>query len=98
MTHFSGCQPIKEHHSSALTTKNPPRRTGTWKVRLAIDGFDTFKAAGEDGILDGLLLHGIEVIISHITKNFAACMAYGHILLAWRAVRVIFIPKPGRDS
>jgi hypothetical protein len=95
MTHFPGCQPIEEHHSSALTTKNPPRRTGTWKVRWVIDGFDTFKAAGEDGIFHGLLPHGIEVIISHITKIFAA---YGHILLAWRAVRVIFIPKPGRDS
>jgi hypothetical protein len=29
---------------------------------------------------------------------FAACLAYGYIPLAWRAVRVIFIPKPGRDS
>jgi hypothetical protein len=25
-------------------------------------------------------------------------LAYGYIPPAWRAVRVIFIPKPGRDS
>jgi hypothetical protein len=67
-------------------------------VRWAIDGFGTFKAAGEDGIFPGLLQHGIEIIIGHITKIVAACLAYGYIPLAWRTVRVIFIPKPGRDS
>jgi hypothetical protein len=30
--------------------------------------------------------------------NFAGSFAYGYIPLAWRALRVIFIPKPGRDS
>jgi hypothetical protein len=48
---------------------------------------------GEDGIFPGLLQHGIEIIIGHITKMFAACLAYGYIPLAWRAVRVIFRPK-----
>jgi hypothetical protein len=38
------------------------------KVRWAIDGFCTFKAAGEDGIFPGLLKHGIEIIICYITK------------------------------
>jgi hypothetical protein len=36
--------------------------------------------------------------IGHITKIFAACLAYGYIPLAWRAVMVKFIPKSGRDS
>jgi hypothetical protein len=68
-------------------------------VRWAIDGFGTFKAAGKDGISPGLLQHGIEIIIiGHYTKNFAACLAYGYIPLAWKAVRLIFIPKPGHDS
>jgi hypothetical protein len=67
-------------------------------VRWAIDGFGTFKAAGEDGIFPSLLQHGIEIIISHITEMFAAFLAYGYIPLAWRVVRVIFIPKPARDS
>jgi hypothetical protein len=53
---------------------------------------------GEDGIFPGLLLHGIEIIIGLITNFFAACFAYGYIPLAWKAVRVIFIHKPGRDS
>jgi hypothetical protein len=68
------------------------------KVRLAIDGFGTFKAVGEDGIFPGLLQHWIEIIIDHITNIFAAYLAYGYIPLAWKAVRVIFIPKPCCDS
>jgi hypothetical protein len=63
-----------------------------------IDVFGTFKAAAEEGIFPGLLQHEIEIIIGHITNKFAACLAYGYVSLAWRAVRVIFIPKPGRDS
>jgi hypothetical protein len=62
-------------------------------VRWAFDGFGTFKAAGEDGIFPGLLPHEIEIIIGHITKIFAACLAYGYIPLEWRALSVI-----GRDS
>jgi hypothetical protein len=65
---------------------------------LAIDCFGTFRAAGEDGIFPGLLQQGIQIIIGHITKKFAAYLVYGYIPLACRAVRVIFIPKPGRDS
>jgi hypothetical protein len=63
------------------------------KMRWAIDGSGTFKEAGEDGIFPGLLQHGIQIIIGHITKNFAACLANSYIPLAWRAVRVTFIPS-----
>jgi hypothetical protein len=51
-------------------------------VKWTIDGFGTFKAAGDDGIFSGLLQHGIDIIIGHVTKIFAACFAYGHIPLA----------------
>jgi hypothetical protein len=38
------------------------------------------------------------VLQLHLTYIFAACLAYGYIPIAWRAVRVILIPKSGRDS
>jgi hypothetical protein len=76
-------------------TRTRPGVVSEDKVRWTIDGFGTFKAAGEDGIFPGLLQHGIEIIITNI---FVACLAYGYIPLAWRAVRVLLIPKPGRDS
>jgi hypothetical protein len=106
MTHFPDGQPIEEPNSSGRVLQESAHEDWDFasevvsedKVRWAIDGFGTFKAAGEDGIFPGLLQHGIEIIIGHITKFFAACLAYGYISLAWKAVRVIFIPKPGRDS
>jgi hypothetical protein len=48
------------------------------KMRWAIDGFVTFKAAGEDGIFPGLLQHRIEIIIDHITKFYQVV-----ILMNW---------------
>jgi hypothetical protein len=72
MTHCPGCQPIEEQHSSGRVLQEPAQED--WdltsevvsedKVRWAIDGFGTFKAAGEDGIFPGLLHHGIEIIIA----------------------------------
>jgi hypothetical protein len=61
-------------------------------------GYWPFKAAREDGIFPGLLQYGIEIIMGHITNFFAACLAYGYIPLAWRAVRDLLISKAGRDS
>jgi hypothetical protein len=56
------------------------------KVRWAIDGFGTLRAAGGDGIFPGLLQHRIEIIIVHIAIMFAACLAYGYIPFACWAV------------
>jgi hypothetical protein len=52
MTHFPGCEPIEEHHSSGQVLQEPAQR-------LSARTFGTFKAAGEDGIFSGLLQPGI---------------------------------------
>jgi hypothetical protein len=85
MTHFPGCQPIEQPNSSEWVLQEPAQED--WdlafevvsedKVRWAIDGFGTFKAAGEDGIFSGPLQHGIEIIIGHIPK---------FLLHVWRMV------------
>jgi hypothetical protein len=78
MTHFPGGQPIEEYHSAGRVLQEPAHED--WdlasgvvskdNVRRAIDGFGTFKAAGEDGLLQ----HGIEIIIGHY-KHF--CCMFG---------------------
>jgi hypothetical protein len=78
MTHFLGGQPSEEHHSSGRVLQEPAQED--WdlasevasedKVRWAINGFGTYKAAGEDGLLQ----HGIEIIIGHY-KHF--CCMFG---------------------
>jgi hypothetical protein len=58
-------------------------------VRWAIDGFGTFKAAGEDGIFPGPLQHGIEIIIGHITKNLVLTLhRWIDVMLRCRSDRV----------
>jgi Reverse transcriptase (RNA-dependent DNA polymerase) len=68
------------------------------KIRWAIAGFGPFKTAGEDWIFPALLKNGIEVLIRPLHRIFIACLAFGYIPKPWRKVKVIFIPKPGRDS
>jgi hypothetical protein len=80
-------QHLQEHHNSGRVLQEPTQKN--WdltsevvsedKVRWFIDGFGVFKAAGEDGTFPGLLQHGIEIIIGHMTNIFAACLAYGYI-------------------
>jgi hypothetical protein len=46
----------------------------------------------------GRIEYFLAYYIGHITNFFTECLTDGYIPLAWRAVRVIFVPKPGRDS
>jgi hypothetical protein len=65
------------------------RRTGWWHRRLwtpkrwAIEGFGSFKSAGEDGIFPAILKNGIEILSGPLVKIFTACLALGYIPEAW---------------
>jgi hypothetical protein len=80
MTHFPGCQPIEEHHSSERFLQEPAQEDWNLasevvsedKVRWAIDGFGTFKVAGEDGLQQ----HGFEIIIGHILPHVWRMVTY----------------------
>jgi hypothetical protein len=99
-THFPGCQPISEPQS-----KSQPITPSTedWvvassviteeKIRWAVNGFGSYKTAGEDGIFPGLLQQGIETLDVPLCKIRTACLAFGYVCKAWQKVRVIFIPK-----
>jgi hypothetical protein len=66
------------------------------KIRWALNIFKPFKSAGTDGVLLALLQEGVEHLVPHLCRIFRACMAYGFVPMAWRQVRVTFIPKPGK--
>jgi hypothetical protein len=72
-THFPGCQPIMENTVRAI-----PVRTLTeedWlvasgavdfdKIRWAIEGFGSFKSAGEDSIFPALLKNKLKFYLDH---------------------------------
>jgi hypothetical protein len=106
-THFPGCERSSDENSTTLETTSLPTEAN-WleafgiisedKIRWAIAGFGPFKTAGEDGIFSALLKNGIEVLINSLRKIFIACLAFSYIPKPWWKVKVIFIPKPGRDS
>jgi hypothetical protein len=56
--------------------------------------FKPYKSVGTDGIVPALLQQGEEYLVPHLCRIFRACVAYGFIPLAWKQVKVIFIPKP----
>ena len=51
-----------------------------------------------DGIFQALLQEGREILIPYLIKIFRTCLATGYVPTAWRRVKVVFIPKPGRSS
>jgi hypothetical protein len=45
-----------------------------------------------------MLQQGIDIIVKPLTNILIASIAFGYIPKAWRKVRVIFIPKPGKAT
>jgi hypothetical protein len=68
------------------------------RVEWAIDSFAPYKSPGVDGIFPALLQEGQEVLIPYLIKIFRPCLATGYVMTAWRQFKVVFIPKPGRNS
>ena len=51
-----------------------------------------------NGIFPALLQETREVVIPHLVRIFRACLATGYVPAIRRGVKVVFIPKPGRNS
>lgn len=67
------------------------------KVLWAIEDFKPYKSAGADGIFPALLQHTADTLLNDITMILRACIAYSYIPRSWRLVKIIFIPKPGKE-
>ena len=63
----------------------------------AINSFVPYKSPGLDGIFPALLQQGQEILIPYLIKIFPTCLATGFVPAAWRKVKVVFIPKPGKS-
>ena len=51
-----------------------------------------------DGIFPALLQKVREVIIPYLVRIFCACLLMGYVPAIWQQVKVVFIPKPSRNS
>jgi hypothetical protein len=68
------------------------------KIKWAINSFDSYKSPDLDGIQPVHLQKVNWLLLPLLTKIFRASLAISFIPNIWRMTRVIFIPKPGRDS
>jgi hypothetical protein len=68
------------------------------RVVWAADSFAPYKSPEMGGIFLALLQEGREVFVPYLVRIFCACLATGYVPVMWRQVKVVFIPKPGRDS
>ncbi len=67
------------------------------RVRWAVNSFMPYKATGPDGIYPICLQKGLDLIIKHLIKVYGGSIAMGHIPEPWRDLRVVLIPKLGKE-
>ena len=63
-----------------------------------IDSYAPHKSPGMDGIFPALLQEGQEDLIPYLVRIFRAFLATGYVPAIWRQVKVVFIPKPSKNS
>ncbi|CAF4919851.1 unnamed protein product [Pieris macdunnoughi] len=105
-THFPGCiianeqawQPYSERATDSSDWQVAHKIITNEKVTWAINSFLPFKAAGLDGIFPGLLRWSGNLIVDYLVSVFRACIAHRYIPLKWREVKILFIPKPGKED
>jgi hypothetical protein len=68
-------------------------------VVWAIDSFAPYKSPGMDGIIPGPVAKEMGgVLVPYLVKIFHACLATDYVPAIWHQVKVVFIPKPDRNS
>lgn len=68
------------------------------RVRWAIHSFEKYKSPGFDNIYPIMLQKGWNIMGEHIVNIYKACLDLGHVPKKWNEVKVVFIPKPGKDN
>jgi hypothetical protein len=51
-----------------------------------------------DGIIPALLQEGWRVVVPYLIRIVCACLDIGCVPTVWLQVKVVFIPKPDRNS
>ena len=91
-------QPAAACRTQTLDWRVATRIVTYRKVGWAIDSIAPFKIPGMDGIFPALLQEGREVLIPYLVNKYRAYLATGYVPAMRRQVKVVFIPKPGRNS
>ena len=68
------------------------------KIKAAFAKFSPFKGAGPDELPPIVMKNFGKKMIARLTRIYKASVALGVLPTKWLEVKVIYIPKPGKDS
>ena len=69
-----------------------------FNIRVAIEQFEPYKAAGPDGLRPVVLKQFPEAAIEYLKHLYTACIEMGYSPKLWCHSKVLFLPKPGKKS
>lgn len=108
-THFPGCV-INESDSQTVTNRaldynnvqhndcNEEQFITPTRVAWAISSFAPYKSPGPDNIQPILLQKMGTAATTRLSDIFRACIRLSFVPLAWRTSKVVFLPKPGKET
>jgi ribonuclease HI len=104
--HFPGCTNAPENEEDGIAVNSPSNEdrdvacqiVSEDRLAWAIGTFSPYKSPGIDEIYPVMLQKALPVISRTLCRLFNVCLAWGYMPRAWRKVRVVFIPKPGRKD
>jgi len=68
------------------------------KVKRAVKSFGSYKSADWDGVFPAMLHYGPSSLLHQLTCVIRACLCLGYTPKDWLVMKIVFIPKPGKDS
>jgi hypothetical protein len=75
----------------------PPRDNKTMYLQKLRNSLQFGKACGIDGIPNGWSRHLPRRLLVHLTRLFNHCFRLSHFPKPWRQIKVVTLPKPGKD-
>lgn len=106
-THFPGnakadtCVNVNEQHAIEhiiMPNETIDKITTANRVEWALFSFDKYKSPGKDKIYPALIQKSWHIVNKCIVNIYKASLQLCYIPKTWQEVRVIFIPKPGKED
>ena len=89
---------IREHNQSTQSWQLAKEIITKEKLEWATKQFQPYKSPGPDQIFPIMLQKSIDIIGDQLEHILTACLVHGYMPETWRTSKVIFIPKPGKET
>ena len=101
-THFPGCLDVGTSIDGYTMNSDPTTNLSDIvtqdRIIWAMGSFEPYKSPGPDGIYPKLIQEVLTELIPWLMDIYISSLKLGYIPVAWRKVKVVFIPKAGKIS